>query len=101
VRGCDATAACGCRTDACAVALMLRPIASVLAGAKVRHMARQPRGVLGVKRALDAMPRITIGLWCGRRGGCGSVVRPVPGRTVSCAWSLRRAWHLGAVKAPW
>jgi hypothetical protein len=60
VKGCDTTAACGCRTDTCAVALTLRPVASVLAGAEVRHMARQRRYVLGLQMSLDTMPRITI-----------------------------------------
>jgi hypothetical protein len=59
VRGCDATAACGCRTDTCAGALMLRPVASVLAGAEVKHRARQHRCVLEGKMSLDVMPRIT------------------------------------------
>jgi hypothetical protein len=79
MRGCDTTAACRCRTDTCAVALTLHPVASVLAGAEVRHMARQPRCVLGVKMSLDAMPRVTITLWCGRHGCCGSAARPVFG----------------------
>ena len=56
MRGRDATAACGCHTDTCAGTLTVRPGASVLAGAEVRHMARQPRCGLGVKMALGAMP---------------------------------------------
>ena len=70
VRGRDATAACGCHTDTCAGTLTVRPGASVLAGAEVRHMARQPRCGLGVKMALGAMPRVTRA-WCSRRGCCG------------------------------
>ena len=98
VRGCDATAACGCRTDTCAGALLLRPVASVLAGAAVRLLARQPRGVLGVQRSLDAMPRLTRVLWCSRRGCCGSAARPVPGRTASCAWYTLRCLTLRSMR---
>ena len=97
MRGCDATAACGCRTDTC-VALMLRPVASVLAGAEVRPMARQHRCVLWVKMSLDAMPRITIVLWCSRRGCCGRAARPVPGSTASCACYTLRCLTLRSMR---
>jgi hypothetical protein len=50
VRGWDATAVCGCRTDTCAVALMLHPVASVLAGAEVSPMARQHGCIDGKSR---------------------------------------------------
>jgi hypothetical protein len=68
-QGCEglgATAARGCRTDTCAVALTLRPVASVLPGAEVRPMAKQHRCVLGMKRSLGAMPHVTSG--CGATG---------------------------------
>jgi hypothetical protein len=79
VRGCEAPAACGCRTDTCAVALALRLVASVRAGADVRHMARQHKCGLGVKMALDAMPHVIIALWCSWHDGCGRAARPVLG----------------------
>ena len=98
VRGCDATAACGCRTDPCAGALTLRPGASVLAGADVWHRARPHRGGLGVQRSPDAMPRLTRVLWCSWRGDCGSAARPVAGGTACASPSPRvlARWRLSA-----
>jgi hypothetical protein len=91
VRSRDATAACGRRTDMGARARTLRPVASVLAGAEVRHMARQPRCVLGVKMSVDAMPRVTRALcWGSRRRCCGHEAMPVPGGTVRASQRRRR-----------